>query len=216
METWKKFANTIELTKELETTYYGIRKFFQEEGWTQEDIKTPPFYSERLMSLSQKFFLLQGEVRQTIRSYGFDVDKSEVNEFIMNKLRRIDDETPLKGSVKEGKSDIDTKLVKFQNAIDMAFEDIIESCKDFDPLYDYNDNICGDLDSVRRVEVVTVNKTEPYAVKGMFVLEIGIIFYVDSDNIKDMGGVFWNLEHNLINILGGGNFKLKLLNVVGE
>jgi hypothetical protein len=156
------------------------------------------------------------EVHQTIRDYGFKVDGDDIHYYIMDKLQRIDDKTPLKGSVKEGKSDIDTNLVKFQNAIDMAFEDIIESCKDFDPLYDFDDNICEDLDSVRRVEVVTINKTEPYAVKGMFVLEIGIIFYIDSDNIKDMGGIFWNLEHYLINILGGGNFKLKLLNVVGE
>jgi len=32
MESWKKFAETLEITKELEETYFKIREVFQREG----------------------------------------------------------------------------------------------------------------------------------------------------------------------------------------
>jgi transcriptional regulator NrdR family protein len=36
------------------------------------------------------------EIDQTIRDYGFDVDGDEVGYYIMDKLRHIDDITPLR------------------------------------------------------------------------------------------------------------------------
>jgi len=59
--------------------------------------------------------------------------------------------------------------------------------------------------------------TEPYAVKGMEVVELGIIFYIDTvfDSI-DVGEYFWELEKYLEPYLGKDNFKIKLLNVINE
>ena len=95
MESWKKFAESLELTKELEITYFKIRKIFQREGWSQKDIEKPPYYPQNLMFLHSKFQPLIREISQTISGYGFDVDGDEVNYYIMDKLRRIDDITPL-------------------------------------------------------------------------------------------------------------------------
>jgi len=96
MEGWKKFAESLELTKELEITYFKIRKIFQREGWSQKDIEKPPYYPKALMGLHLKFQPLVQEVDQTIRDYGFNVDGDEVHYYIMDKLRHIDDITPLR------------------------------------------------------------------------------------------------------------------------
>ena len=95
MEGWKKFANTLELTNELEKTYFKIRKVFQREGWTQKDIEKPPYYPNGLMLLHSRMQPLVREIDQTIRDYGFNVDGTEVHYYIMDKLRYIDEITPL-------------------------------------------------------------------------------------------------------------------------
>ena len=96
MKGWRKFAETLELTRELEDTYFKIREIFQREGWTQKDIERPPYYPNDLMFLHSKFQPKMREIIRTIRDYGFDVDKSEVNEYIIKKLSHIDDITPLR------------------------------------------------------------------------------------------------------------------------
>ena len=96
MKAWKKFAESLELTKELEKTYYKIRKIFQREGWTQKDIERPPYYPNDLMFLHSKFNQLVRETDRTIRDYGFDVDGQEVSNYIIKKLSHIDDITPLR------------------------------------------------------------------------------------------------------------------------
>ena len=95
MEGWKKFAEILELTKELEENYLKLRKFFQKEGWTQKDIERPPYYTAELMNLHSSFTPLVLEVERTIRDYGFNVDGTEVHNYIMDKLSHIDDITPL-------------------------------------------------------------------------------------------------------------------------
>ena len=95
MESWKKFAESLGLTKELEETYFKIREVFQREGWSQKDIEKPPYYPQDLMALHSKFQPLVREIDQTIRDYGFDIDGDDVHYYIMGKLRRIDDITPL-------------------------------------------------------------------------------------------------------------------------
>jgi hypothetical protein len=105
MKSWKKFAETLELTRELEDTYFKIREIFQREGWTQKDIERPPYYPNDLMRLHSKFAPKVSEIIQTIRDYGFDVDKSEVNEYIIKKLSHIDDITPLRKTNGNNKRD---------------------------------------------------------------------------------------------------------------
>jgi len=96
MESWKKFAETLELTRELEDMYFKIREIFQREGWTQKDVERPPYYPNDLMVLHSKFQQLVRETDRTIRDYGFDVDGQEVSHYIIKKLSHIDDITPLR------------------------------------------------------------------------------------------------------------------------
>ena len=105
MKAWKKFADSLELTKDLEEIYFEMRKIFQREGWTQEELYSPRYFPRDLLKLHSKFDPKVSEIIQTIRDYGFDVDKSEVNKYIINKLSHIDDITPLKDSDGDNKRD---------------------------------------------------------------------------------------------------------------
>jgi len=96
MEGWRKFADALQLTKDLEEIYFKMRKIFQKEGWTQKDIQKPPYYPQDLMFLHSELPPLVREIDQTIRDYGFDVDGDEVHYYIMDKLHHIDDITPLR------------------------------------------------------------------------------------------------------------------------
>ena len=96
MEGWKKFANILEITKELEETYLKLREYLQKEGWTQSDIEKPPYYTSELMDLHSRISPLVWDIERTIKDYGFNVDGDEGHHYIMDKLSHIDDITPLK------------------------------------------------------------------------------------------------------------------------
>ena len=96
MEGWKKFAESLGLTKELEEVYFKLREVFQKEGWTQKDIEKPPYFPEELMFYHSRIQPLIREINKTIIDYGFDVDRDEVHYYIMDKLSHIDDITPLR------------------------------------------------------------------------------------------------------------------------
>ena len=96
MEPWEKFADALQLTKDLENIYFEMRKVFQREGWTQKDIEKPPYYPQDLMRLHSELLPLVREINQTIRDYGFNVDGDKVHYYVMDKLSHIDDITPLR------------------------------------------------------------------------------------------------------------------------
>jgi hypothetical protein len=96
MEGWKKFVDTLELTKDLEQNYFDMRKIFQREGWTQEELASPRYFPQDLLVLHSRFQPKMREIFQTIKDYGFDVDGDEVHYYIMDKLHHIDEITPLR------------------------------------------------------------------------------------------------------------------------
>lgn len=98
MKTWKIFVNELQLTEDLEELYFNMRKIFQREGWTEEDLTSPRYFPQDLLKLHSRFTPKISEIIQTIKDYGFDVDKSEVYEYIIKKLSHIDDITPLRKS----------------------------------------------------------------------------------------------------------------------
>jgi hypothetical protein len=98
MEAWIKFVDTLELTKDLEEVYFEMRKIFQREEWSNEDLVSPPYFPQDLLELHSRFQPKMREIFRTIKDYGFDVDRDEVNYYIMDKLSHIDDITPLKNS----------------------------------------------------------------------------------------------------------------------
>ena len=98
MKLWKIFIDDFELTADLERVYFKMRKIFQREGWSEEDLKRPPYFPQDLLLLHSKFQPKRREIFQTIKDYGFDVDTDEIHNYIMDKLSHIEDITPLRKS----------------------------------------------------------------------------------------------------------------------
>jgi hypothetical protein len=96
MKAWRKFVDSLELTKDLEQDYFDMRKIFQREGWTQDELASPRYFPQDLLVLHSKFQPKMREIFQTIKDYGFNVDGNEVHYYIMDKLSHIDDITPLR------------------------------------------------------------------------------------------------------------------------
>jgi hypothetical protein len=96
MEPFKYFMEELNLIEDIEEIYYRIRLIFQREGWSDEDLQKPPYYPQDLMRLYHKFSDERDSIFKTVRDYGFDVDKVSLTDYIHNKLKKIDDITPLK------------------------------------------------------------------------------------------------------------------------
>jgi hypothetical protein len=98
---WMKYINTLGIDNELTETYRNIRLAFQREGWSDEDIKSPPYYPDDILRNFQKFSTLKDNVYSELRSFFGDVDNNEFNAYLMDKLQIIDLETPLKNGNKK-------------------------------------------------------------------------------------------------------------------
>jgi hypothetical protein len=92
---WMKYIDTLGVDNELIQTYYNLRKAFQREGWTDEDLKSPPYYPNDILSNFQKFSNLRDNVFSEIKSFFGNVDHNEFSDYIMDKLKIIDLKTPL-------------------------------------------------------------------------------------------------------------------------
>ena len=98
---WMKYIDTLGVDNELAQTYYNLRKAFKREGWTEEDLKSPPYYPTDIMRNFQKFSDLRNEVFFEIKSFFGDVDHNEFSDYLMDKLKIIDLKTPLENGDKK-------------------------------------------------------------------------------------------------------------------
>ncbi len=90
-----KYIDTLGVDNELIDTYYNLRKAFQREGWSDDDLKSPPYYPTDIMGNFQKFSRSKDRIFSEIRSFFGDVDLNEFNDYLMDKLKIIDLKTPL-------------------------------------------------------------------------------------------------------------------------
>lgn len=95
MKPWEKFVENVEITSDIEKTYLKLRKIFKREGWSEKDLETPPYYPSDLMRNFQKFSNQRNDIFRMLKDYGFEVDSNDVTDYIQNKLKKIDEITPL-------------------------------------------------------------------------------------------------------------------------
>ena len=96
-----KYIDTLGVDNELAETYYNLRKAFQREGWTEEDLVRPPYYPKDIMRNFQKFSELRNKIFSEIKSFFGDVDHNEFSDYLMDKLKIIDLKTPLENGSKK-------------------------------------------------------------------------------------------------------------------
>ena len=102
----KPFENFLEHStslRELLDIYLELRQHFQELGFSEEDLKSPPTYTQKMMSLFHKFGDTQKALFQQVKDYGFDITWNDFIEYVKPMLSKIDEITPLShGNNKRG------------------------------------------------------------------------------------------------------------------
>jgi hypothetical protein len=95
MKPYEKFLNESIGLKELIEIYLQLRQHFQELGFSESDLVSPPTYTPLMMSLHQKFQASQKALFQQVKDYGLDISRNEFSEYIAPILSKIDQITPL-------------------------------------------------------------------------------------------------------------------------
>ena len=98
---WKQYMDTIHPESELARVYRKLRHSFNREGWSEEDLKNPPYYPQDIMNGYQKMSYLINDLKSELKSYFGDIDNEEFTDYLHSKLKNIDLEIPLKnGDIK--------------------------------------------------------------------------------------------------------------------
>lgn len=96
MELYKKFIDdTVGLRRLLEI-YLELRQHFQELGFTESDLSSPPTYTNKMMKLFHSFGDTQNDLFRQVNDYGFDITWNDFIEYLKPILQKINDITPLK------------------------------------------------------------------------------------------------------------------------
>jgi len=101
LKPFEKFLKHIHFDKELLSVYKELRELFQKYEWSEKDLEKPPFYTNDMMELHRKFQNEKNSLFNELKSY-FDITIGEFDEYIINKLKEINELTPLKDGNKEG------------------------------------------------------------------------------------------------------------------
>ena len=70
MKPYEKFLNESLGLKEIIEIYLQLRQHFQELGFSEEDLVSPPTYTALMMNLHQKFQATQKALFQQVKDYG--------------------------------------------------------------------------------------------------------------------------------------------------
>jgi hypothetical protein len=96
MRPFEKFLNSSVGLQRLIDSYLELRKFFIEEGWSEQDLEKPPHYSDALMRIYMAFEHERKSLLQQVKDIGFNVSSEEYIEFLEPILQKINELTPLK------------------------------------------------------------------------------------------------------------------------
>lgn len=96
MDLFLKYVEQLDADKELLDAYRDLRELFQLYGWSEEDLKDPPYYNAEIMSLYGNVQQARNKFISEIMSFFGDiVSREELNKYLINKLEKINMETPL-------------------------------------------------------------------------------------------------------------------------
>jgi len=95
MEAWKKYISQLNADEKLLDVYRKLRKEFQKEGWSEKDLEKPPYYTRKIMELFEQFGVEQKKLGIEVKSYFGNIELSDYMDYIQNKMKEINDETPL-------------------------------------------------------------------------------------------------------------------------
>jgi vacuolar-type H+-ATPase catalytic subunit A/Vma1 len=96
MKPFENFLSHSSGLREMLDIYLELRQHFQELGFSEEDLKSPPTYTQKMMSLFHKFDDTQKALFQQVKDYGFDINWNDFTGYTTKLLSKINELTPLK------------------------------------------------------------------------------------------------------------------------
>ena len=81
--------------RNLLDVYLELRKHFQELGFKESDLDSPPTYTATMMNLHDRFTNRLNSLHRMISDYGFDIERSELIDYLEPLLKNINELTPL-------------------------------------------------------------------------------------------------------------------------
>lgn len=82
--------------RNLLDVYLELRKHFQELGFKESDLDSPPTYTATMMNLHDRFTNRLNSLHRMISDYGFEIERSELIDYLEPLLKNINELTPLK------------------------------------------------------------------------------------------------------------------------
>jgi hypothetical protein len=91
-----KYIEQLDADKELLDDYRKLRYLFQGYEWSEKDLEKPPFYTNDMMHLHGSFNNKKRKLIKELKTFFGDIDVSEVSDYLMHKMKEINQEIPLK------------------------------------------------------------------------------------------------------------------------
>ena len=101
MKHYTKYITTLRADEDLLETYRNLRRAFQREGWTQQDLERPPYYPNDIMRNFQRFSSLHTKLFQELKGFFPAIDHNEFVKYLEDKMSLIDIEIPLENGNKK-------------------------------------------------------------------------------------------------------------------
>lgn len=95
MKPFIKYIKQLDADEELLDDYRQLRYLFQEYGWSEKDLEKPPYYTQDMMSLYNRFGNKKDKLMRELKTFFGNVDVSEVSNYLEHKMREINQEIPL-------------------------------------------------------------------------------------------------------------------------
>jgi len=95
MKPYVKYIEQLNVDNDLLDDYRQLRYLFQGYGWSEKDLEKPPYYTNDMMSLYNKFGNKKDKLIRELKTFFGDIDVSEVSNYLEHKMREINQEIPL-------------------------------------------------------------------------------------------------------------------------
>ena len=95
MKPWEKLLEKTRLHEDILRSYTKLRKLFQEYGWSEKDLESPPFYSNEMMKLRDEFSNRRKELLKKLMDLGFVIDGESLSIYLRKYMVKINELTPL-------------------------------------------------------------------------------------------------------------------------
>jgi hypothetical protein len=93
---WKKYVEQLNADKELLDTYRKLRHAFKREGWSEKDLERVSSFPPDIYVYWRQFSNLRDKLFFELKNFFIVIDEDEFNNYIRDRLKQIDIETPLK------------------------------------------------------------------------------------------------------------------------